>query len=78
MLAALEAGTLVMRTLDGPRPANLNGAPPELVRAVADARAATDDFARWVAARASSRTGPVGRGQSQLQLVRPPCHARAL
>ena len=63
-LAALQAGTLVLRTLDGPRPARLTGAPPELLRAVAAAKVATDDFARWIAAKAPSKTGRSGVGKA--------------
>ena len=32
-------------------------------RAIADAKAATDDFAAWVAAEAPKKTGPVGLGK---------------
>lgn len=63
-LAALQAGTLTMRTLDGPKPASLTGAGPELMRAAAAAKAATDDFAQWVAARAPAKTGPSGVGKA--------------
>ena len=63
VLAALEAGTLVMRTLDGKKPATLAGASPALLGAVRAARAATDDFASWVAAEAPRRTGPSGVGK---------------
>ncbi len=63
-LAALQAGTLTMRTLDGGRPASLKGAPPELIRAAAAAKAATDEFALWVSAQAPSRTGASGVGKA--------------
>lgn len=62
-LKALEAGTLVMRTLDGPIPATMTGAKPALLKAIRDARAATDSFAAWVAAEAPSKTGPAGVGK---------------
>lgn len=62
-LAALEAGTLVMRTLDGPTPATMTGARPALLKAIRDARLATDAFAKWVSAEAPSKTGPVGVGK---------------
>ncbi|GGE10285.1 hypothetical protein GCM10011529_15820 [Polymorphobacter glacialis] len=62
-LEKLGAGTLVMRTLDGARPAPITGAGPKLVKAIADARAATDDFAAWVAAEAPKKTGAVGLGK---------------
>lgn len=62
-LAKLGDGTLVMRTLDGPIPAVMTGASPQLKKAIADARAATDDFARWVAAEAPKKTGATGIGK---------------
>jgi uncharacterized protein (DUF885 family) len=62
-LDALGKGTLVLNTLDGRRPATIAGAGPELARAVADAKAATDDFAAWVAAQAPNKTGPSGVGK---------------
>ena len=64
VLAALEAGTLVMRTLEGPRAATLTGASPALRRAVHEARAATDAFAAWIAAEAPRKTGPSGVGKA--------------
>ncbi len=64
-LAALQAGTLVMRTLDGPKPASLKGTGPKLIRAAAAAQAATDAFALWVAAQAPSKTGPSGVGKNE-------------
>lgn len=63
-LAALERGTLVMRTLEGERPASLQGGSRALRRAVREARTATDDFARWVAAEAPRKTGPSGIGKA--------------
>ncbi len=63
VLAKLGAGTLVMNTLDGRRPADLRGAGPALHRAIAAAKAATDDFATWVAAEAPKRLGPSGVGK---------------
>ena len=62
-LAALGAGTLVMNTLDGRRPAAMAGASPALRQAIADAKAATDDFAAWVSAEAPKKTGPSGVGK---------------
>lgn len=62
-LAALQAGTLKMRSLDGYRLATMTGASPKLLRAIAAARVATDEFARWIAAEAPSRTGPSGVGK---------------
>ncbi len=64
-LASLRAGTLAMRTLDGPRAASLKGAGPELLRAALAAQTATDDFARWVAAQAPRKTGPSGVGKAE-------------
>ena len=63
-LAALDAGTLTMRTLDGQRAATMTGANPALRRAIADAKAATDAFAAWVAAEAPRKTGPSGIGKA--------------
>lgn len=62
-LARLEAGTLVVSTLEGHWPATLAGADPGLRRAVAEARAATEEFARWLEAGADDRTGPSGIGK---------------
>lgn len=62
-LAAFGAGTLKMRTLDGMVPADLTGASSGLRRAIAAARAATDDFAAWVAAEAPKKTLPAGVGK---------------
>jgi len=64
MLGALEAGTLTLRTLDGVKPANITGASPALMAAVRAARTATDDFARWVAAQAPTKTGAAGIGKA--------------
>ena len=63
-LTALEAGTLTMRTLDGPKPADMRGASPPLRQAIAAARAANEDFAAWVAAEAPKKTGPSGIGKA--------------
>lgn len=62
-LASLEAGKLVMRTLDGEIPANIKGASPRLMAAIRNAKAASDEFAAWVAAEAPKKTGPVGVGK---------------
>ncbi len=64
VLGELAGGTLTMRTLDGPVAASLAGASPALRRAVADARAATDAFAAWIAAEAPRKTGPSGIGKA--------------
>ena len=63
-LAALRAGTLMMRTLDGRRPATMTGAPPALFAAIDAAKAATDAFAAWVAAEAPKHAGPTGVGKA--------------
>ena len=62
-LTELERGTLVMRTLEGRRPATIKGAKPALYRAIADARTATDAFAAWIAQEAPKKTGPAGVGK---------------
>lgn len=63
MLEKLGAGTLVMNTLDGRIPADMTGASPALKNAIADAKAATDDFAAWVASEAPKKTGASGLGK---------------
>jgi uncharacterized protein (DUF885 family) len=62
-LSALAAGKLVMRTLDGRISADITGASPQLLAAIAKAKAASDEFAAWVAAEAPKKTGPVGVGK---------------
>jgi hypothetical protein len=62
-LAEFEQGTLVLRTLEGRRPASIKGASPALLRAIRAARAATDDFANWLVSEAPSKTGPSGVGK---------------
>ena len=64
VLAALAAGNLRMRTLDGHVPATITGASPALLQAIRAARSATDAFAAWVAAEAPRRTGPSGIGKA--------------
>ena len=64
VLEKLEAGTLVMNDLNGKRAASLVGASPALHAAVRNARIATADFARWIKAEASRRTGPSGVGKA--------------
>ena len=63
VLSSLAAGKLVMRTLDGGIVANLKGASPQLLAAIAHAKAASDEFAAWVAAQAPTKTGQVGVGK---------------
>ncbi len=62
-LASLRAGTLVLRTLDGRVPATMTGASPALLAAIDAAKAATDDFAGWIAAEAPKHLGPSGVGK---------------
>lgn len=62
-LAALAAGTLDMRTLEGNVRGTLEGAGPELVAAVTSARAATADFRKWLKEEAPSKTGEAGVGK---------------
>ncbi|MBN8714035.1 MAG: DUF885 family protein [Xanthomonadales bacterium] len=62
-LAAMAGGKLVMRTLEGEIPADMKGASPRLLAAIRNAKAATDDFAAWVAAEAPKKTGPTGVGK---------------
>ena len=64
VLAALGKGTLVMRTLEGKIPADAKGFSPALRRAIAEAGAATEDFARWLKAEAPGRKGPTGVGKA--------------
>lgn len=63
ILAALAAGTLEMRTLDGTVRAELTGADPALIAAVDEARAASDAFIAWIEQEAPSKTGPSGVGE---------------
>ncbi len=64
VLGDLANGTLTMRTIDGHVPATIKGASPALLKAIAAAKAATDDFASWVAAEAPRRVGPSGVGKA--------------
>ena len=63
VIAALEAGTLSMRTLEGHKKATITGASPKLIAAIRAARKASEDFAGWVSAEAPRRTGPSGVGK---------------
>jgi hypothetical protein len=63
VLGKLQAGTLDMRTLEGPRHASLAGADRTLQQAVARARQATDAFTGWLEAQAPDKTGPSGVGK---------------
>ena len=63
-LSALGNGTLVMRTLEGRKPATIKGASPALRQAIAKAKTATDMFAQWIASEAPRKTGPSGVGKA--------------
>ncbi len=63
VLAALRAGTLSMRTLEGAKHASLDGAGTALQDAVSRARAATDAFIGWLESEAPKKTGPSGVGK---------------
>src|SRR5262249_22314998 len=63
VLAALAAGTLDMRTLEGTRRASLTGTDKPLRAAVTRAQKATDAFIAWVEAEAPRKTGPSGVGK---------------
>jgi hypothetical protein len=62
-LASFEAGTLTVSTLEGSQHAELKGAAPELRRAIADARKATEEFIVWLERQAPGKTGPSGVGK---------------
>ena len=64
-LAALQAGTLSLNSLEGRRTVGLDGASPALRSAVSEARSATEDFAQWIKAEAPRRTGPSGIGKDK-------------
>jgi uncharacterized protein (DUF885 family) len=63
VLAKLLAGTLYMRTLEGPNHASLAGADRALMVAVERARTATDAFVGWIESAAPNKTGPSGVGK---------------
>jgi uncharacterized protein (DUF885 family) len=62
-LKQLQAGTLDMRTLEGPNHADLAHASRALLAAIQHARTATDAFIDWLNAEAPSKTGPSGVGK---------------
>ena len=62
-LAALEAGTLEMHTLNGNVHGDLKGVGDALIKAVAQAREATDRFRQWLEDAAPSKTGRSGIGK---------------
>ncbi len=64
-LAALQAGTLSLNSLEGRRTMGLDGASPALRSAVSEARSATEDFAQWIKTEAPRRTGPSGIGKDK-------------
>lgn len=63
VLAALEAGTLSLNSLEGRRTVGLDGASPALRSAVRDARVASEEFAHWIKAEAPRRVGQSGVGK---------------
>jgi hypothetical protein len=62
-LAALQAGTLTVSTLEGSRRADVTGISPALRRAIGNARQATDGFIGWLEQMAPGKTGPSGVGK---------------
>ncbi len=62
-LKGLEAGTIKMRTLEGPVSGSLEGASSELIAAVKNAREASEAFIVWMETQAPSKTGPSGVGK---------------
>jgi uncharacterized protein (DUF885 family) len=62
-LAELQAGSLIVMTLEGTQQASLSGASKALRTAVAQAKAATDDFVAWLEHEAPAKTGPSGVGK---------------
>jgi uncharacterized protein (DUF885 family) len=63
VLKQLQAGSLDMRTLEGPNHADLTHASHALLAAIQHARTATEGFIEWLNAQASSKTGPSGVGK---------------
>ena len=63
VLKQLQAGTLNMRTLEGPNHADLTHASRALLASIQRARVATDAFIDWLNAEAPSKTGPSGVGK---------------
>ncbi len=63
VLAALQAGTLTMRTLEGAKHASLEEAGQPLLQALARAHAATEAFVGWIESEAPKKTGPSGVGK---------------
>lgn len=63
VLGELRQGKLVMRTIDGQVPATMTGASAALLKAIDEAKAATDGFAAWIRAEAPRRVGPSGVGK---------------
>jgi uncharacterized protein (DUF885 family) len=62
-LAALEAGTLNVGSLEGRQKADMTGASPALRTAIANARKATEDLVAWLEQLAPTKTGPSGVGK---------------
>jgi hypothetical protein len=62
-LTSLQAGNLEVRTLGGGQKADLTGASPELMAAIANAQKATDDYIAWIVQMTPTKTGPTGVGK---------------
>jgi hypothetical protein len=62
-LAALQAGTLTVSTLEGSQHADLRGGSKALRAAVAGAAQATDEFIAWLSRMAPGKTGSSGIGK---------------
>jgi len=63
VLAHMQAGDLVMRTLEGPNHASLAGTDHAFRAALQRARQATDEFIQWLDLQAPHKTGPSGVGK---------------
>ena len=63
VLKQLQAGTLDMRTLEGPNHADLAHANHALLASIEHARVATDGFIEWLKAEGPSKTGQSGVGK---------------
>jgi hypothetical protein len=62
-LKSLQAGTLIVSTLEGNQQADMTGAAPALRRSIGAARQATDEFIGWLEQMAPGKTGPSGVGK---------------
>lgn len=62
-LAALQAGTLTVSTLEGRQHADVARATPALRAAITAALSATNDFIEWLVQQGPGKTGPSGIGK---------------